>query len=572
MSSTPAAAQATIDGASGLPQRFVDTDRLFRWICLFVPLLALLLFFAYPLIIIAGRSFVAPDGTWGFANYTTVLGTPYFWRVMKNSLLMSVSTTIVSVGLGLVVAYAFHRCYMPKALKTILQVLIALPLFAPSLVQALGLIFLLGRNGLVSKLLGTEIEIYGFTGLLIANTLYALPQATLIIGVALKNADARIYEAADVLGGSRWAQFFRITLPSMKFALLSTGFVVFAITITDFGNAATIGGNYSVLATEIYNQVAGQMNFHLGAVVGMVLLLPTVAAFYMEKVASRRQSASISESATPLVPHYVPMRDWAIGSVTSLIALVPLLIVVIVVGVSFTNLWPYNFSFTLRHYEVSIDGGYGPLWTTIKIAIAGGLIGVFLHFILNVGLLQTGGPIAKIVYFICMLPAAVPGLVLGLSYILAFNSPSFPLYFLYGTAALLMLCNIVHYWSQAFIAMATGLRQFPQALDESALCLGAGYLYRITRIIGPFALPTLLAVFLFLFMRSMVTLSGVIFLISPTLNVASVSIMRLEEAGNTGQAAAYASVTMLVVMLASALIWALLFAIKARHARLHRAD
>lgn len=557
-------------GAAPMRASTVDADRFFRVICFVIPLAALLLFFIYPLLIIAGKSLVSPDGAWGLENYATVLSTRRFWRIMTNSLVMSVATTLVSVVLGLVVAYTFHRCRMPASLKILLQILIALPLLAPSLVQSLGLIFLLGRNGLVSKLLGTEIEIYGFAGLLIANTLYALPQAVMIIGVALRNADARIYEAADVLGSGRWTQFFRITLPGIKFPLLSTGFVVFAITITDFGNAATIGGNYSVLATEIYNQVAGQMNFHLGAVVGMVLLLPSVAAFYMEKVASRRQGAIVSEAAVPLTPSPVPARDIPMTILTTLIALLPLLIVLIVVGVSFTRLWPYNFDFTLKHYSVSIDGGYRPLWTSVEISLIAGFLGVFLHFLLNVSLLDLPARLAKLVYFICLLPAAVPGLVLGLAFLLAFNAPSNPLNFLYGTALLFALCNVVHYWSQSFIAMTTGMRQFPQALDETARCLGASFLYRVAHIIGPFALPTLLAVFLFMFMRSMVTLSGIIFLITPSLNVASVSIMRLEEAGNTGQAAAYATVTILIVMGSSVLMWVLLQWIKARRAKYSR--
>jgi iron(III) transport system permease protein len=185
-------------------------------------------------------------------------------------------------------------------------------------------------------------------------------------------------------------------------------------------------------------------------------------------------------------------------------------------------------------------------------------------------MLDLGGRLAKLVYFLCLLPAAVPGLVLGLAFLLAFNAPSNPLNLLYGTALLFALCNVVHYWSQSFIAMATGMRQFPQALDETARCLGASFLYRITHIIGPFALPTLLAVFLFMFMRSMVTLSGIIFLITPSLNVASVSIMRLEEAGNTGQAAAYATVTMLIVMGSSVMMWALLARLKAKRAKYSR--
>lgn len=555
--------------ASGQAAGF-DTDRFFRIFCFIIPLAALIAFFVYPLLIIAGKSLVAPDGSIGWQNYVTVLSTVRFWKVLSNSLLMSLSTTLVSVTLGLVVAYTIHRCCAPPLLKLALQVLIALPLLAPSLVQALGLIFLLGRNGLVSNLLGTEIQIYGFPGLLIANTLYALPQAVLIIGVALKNADARIYEAADVLGTGRWRQFFVITVPAIKFSLLSTGFVVFAITITDFGNAATIGGNFSVLATEIYNQVAGQMNFHLGAVVGMVLLVPSVAAFYMEKVASKRQGAVISESAVPLVPTPVLSRDIPMVSLTALIALLPLTIVLIVVGVSFAQLWPYNLDFTFRHYTVSIDGGYQPLWNSIQISVIAGIIGVVLLFLLNLSLLEQTGKLAKLVYFACLLPAAVPGLVLGLSYLLAFNAPSNPLNFLYGTALLLALCNVVHYWSQSFVTMASGIRQFPMALDETARCLGAGFLYRIVHIIGPFALPTLLAVFLFLFMRSMVTLSGVVFLITPSLNVASVAIMRLEEAGNTGQAAAYATVTIAVVMASALLMWGLLEWIKAKRARYQR--
>jgi len=534
-------------------RRAFDADRLLLVVCLVIPLAALILFFAYPIIIIGLQSLTEPGGRLGLGNYAQVLDNPHFWRATRHSLTMSLSTTAVSLVLGLTVAYTLHRCKVRWRMA--IQLLVALPLLAPSLVQGLGLIFLLGRNGIVSKLLGIEIEIYGFWGLLIANTLYALPQAVLIISAALRNTDARIYEAANVLGSSRWRQFLDVTLPSIKFALLSTAFVVFTVTITDFGNAATIGGNYSVLATEIYNQVAGQMNFHLGAVVGMLLLLPTVLAFYLERVASNRQSAAVSESATPLQPEWVPSRDIPMGLISSLIALLPAITVSIVIAVSFTQLWPYRFGFTLRHYTVSIAGGYDPLWTTVQISLAAGLIGVFLQFILSIALQHVSRRLVKAVYFICLLPAAVPGMVLGLSYIFAFNVPGTPLYYLYGTAALLAFCNVMHYWTQAFVATNAGMRQFPEALDETAACLGAGFMRRVIDVIGPFALPTLIAVFLFLFMRSMVTLSGVIFLISPTLSVASVSIMRLEEAGSTGQAAAYATCTMGIVVLASALMW-----------------
>lgn len=538
-------------------------DRALVWVCFAVPMLALVIFFAYPLCVVALKSITQTDGTLGIENYVRVLDSPTFWRAMQHSVGMGLATTVLAVSLGVVIAFAMHRCRILGA--PAVRWLVAIPLLAPSLVQGLGLIFLLGRNGIVSKMLGVEINIYGFWGLLIANTLYALPQAVLIIGASLRNTDARINEAATVLGSSALRQFLDITLPSIKFSLLSAGFVVFTITITDFGNAATIGGNYSVLATEIYNQVAGQMNFNVGAVVGMLLLLPTVLAFYLERVASSRQSVVLSASSTPLVPVWTPSRDVPMTIGAWLIVLLPTLTVAIVVIASFTQLWPYRFNFSLRHYNVSVAGGYAPLWTTVQISLAAGLLGVLLQFMLGVAVLNISRRAAKLAYFLCLLPASVPGMVLGLSYIFAFNVPGTPLYYLYGTAVLLAMCNVIHYWTQAFVTTSAGLRQFPTALDETAECMGAGLLRRITDILGPFALPTLIAVFFYLFMRSMVTLSGIVFLITPELSVASVSIVRLDEAGSTSQAAAFATCTMGIVVLASGIMWVALRLTRTKH-------
>jgi len=548
--------------SSALGSRAWDADRWLLTVSLVVPLAVLLLFFVYPLTVVALKSFTLADGTLGWGHYSQVLGGTTFWKALNNSLKMGLATTVLSTVLGLVVAYALHRCVVPG--RGAIRALVSLPLLAPSLVQGLGLIFLLGRNGLISKTLGVEINIYGFWGLLIANTLYALPQAVLIIGASLRHTDARLYEAATVIGSSGWRQFVDITLPSIKFSLLSAAFVVFTVTITDFGNAATIGGNYSVLATEIYNQVAGQMNFNLGAVVGMLLLLPTVLAFYLERVASQRQAAVVSPSATPYRPDRDWKRDGPVGVLSWLIVALPAVTIFIVVLVSFTQLWPYRFNLTLRHYTVSVAGGYDPLWTTIRLALMGALLGVGLQFFLGVALQHVNRAVAQVAYLVCLLPAAVPGMVLGLSYIFAFNVPGSPLALLYGSALLLAMCNVMHYWTQAFVTTSSGLRQFPAALDETASCMGAGYVRRLIDIVGPFALPTLVSVFFYLFMRSMVSLSGIVFLITPDLSVASVSILRLDEAGSTSQAAAYATCTMGVVVMASGLMHLILYLVNRR--------
>lgn len=534
-----------------LPWRRLDADRLFLAVCLVVPLAALGLFFVYPLATIVLRSVSEADGGYGLGNYVRILGAQSFWRAAAHSLVMSGTVTALAVLLGLLVAYALTRCKIPG--RALIADAVALPLIAPSLVQGLGLIFLLGRNGLVSRAFG-EVDIYGLPGLIIANGLYALPQAVLIIAAALRAADARVYEAAEVLGAPRWRQFLDITLPNIKFGLLGAAFVVFTVTITDFGNAATIGGDYSLLATEIYNQVVGQMNFNLGAVVGIMLLLPTVLAFYLERVAAQRQLGVVSEAAVPLVPTFTPRRDIPVGIAAALVALLPLIVVGVVVYGSFVWLWPYRFDLTLRHYAVKVAGGYDPLWTTVEISALSALAGTVLIFALGFALVRLSRKFAQPVYFVCMLPASVPGLVLGLAYIFAFNVPGTPLAYLYGTAALIAICNAVHYWTQGFLTTMTGLRRVPAALEESAACLGAALPRVVHDVVGPAMAPTLVSVFFFLFMQSMVTLSAVIFLVTASVSVASVSIMRLDEAGFVSQAAAYATCTMAIVVAAMGLM------------------
>lgn len=543
-------------------RKSADLDRIFIAVCLIVPLAALVLFFIYPLATVVLRSVTEPGGTIGLGNFTTILKSSSFWRATWHSLAMSGATTAVVLVLSLTAAFALRRCRVPG--NALVMGAIALPLLMPSLVQGLGLIFLLGRNGLLTNASGIEINIYGFWGLVIANGLYGLPQAVLIISAALRSADARIYEAAEILGTSGWRQFRDITLPNIKFGLLSAGFVVFTVTITDFGNAATIGGDYSILATEIYNQVVGQMNFNLGAVVGIMLLFPTVLAFYLERVASQRQFGAHSDSAVPIVPVWTPKRDVPMTVAAWLIALMPVVTVGVVVFASFVWLWPYRFALTMRHYAVKVAGGYDPLWTTITISIWAGVIGTVLTFALGVALQRMPRFAVKPIYFVCMLPAAVPGLVLGLSYIFAFNAPGTPIYFLYGTAALISLCNVFHYWTQGFLTTMTGLRQVPASLQETAACLGAGLPRVMTDVVAPHMAPTIISVFFFLFMQSMVTLSAIIFLITASVSVASVSIMRLDEAGFTSQAAAYATCTMAVVVAASLIMRILLWLVSGR--------
>lgn len=524
-----------------------DADRLLTLVCVGLPVLGLVLFFLYPMVIVFLRSLTVDEG-YGIGNYTEVLGSAGFWRATRHSLAMGSATTVVSVLLGFIIAQTLYRCALPG--KWLIRGVIVLPLLAPSLVQALGLIFLLGRNGVISRALGIEIEIYGFWGLLIANTLYALPQAVMIIGAALVLLDARVYEAAEVMGASPARQFRDLTLPAARFGILNAAFVCFTITITDFGNAAVIGGDYSVLATEIYSQVVGQRNFNMGAVVGIMLLLPTVISYAIERQAMKRQQAGQVTGQVPYEPAFAPLRDLSMAALSLLICAGILAVIGIVVYASFVTLWPYNMALSTKHYDITLAGGYSSLWMTTAISLMAAAGGTLAVFMLGLGLRRLPHSIAQPIQMLAVMPAAVPGMVLGLAYILTFNSTATPLYLLYGTAALIAIVNFYHYHTQGFLTVMTGFRQLPPALEEAAGSLGAGLGRTAVDIVTPFIAPMLVSVFFFLFMRSMVTLSAVVFLTTPQLSVAAVTIMRLDDAGLTSQAAAFSTCVMAVVCVA----------------------
>ena len=193
--------------------------------------------------------------------------------------------------------------------KGLFQALALIPILAPSLLPAISLIYLFGNQGFLKELMfgGT---IYGPVGIVISQVFYCFPHALMILVASLSMADARLYEAADALGASRTRVFFTVTLPGAKYGVISAGFVIFTLVITDFGIAKVIGGRFNVLATDIFKQVIGQQNFEMGAVVGFVLLLPAVFAFAADRIIQRRQVALLSARAVPLIPKPAPRRDW----------------------------------------------------------------------------------------------------------------------------------------------------------------------------------------------------------------------------------------------------------------------
>ncbi|TCV94770.1 iron(III) transport system permease protein [Luteibacter rhizovicinus] len=520
-----------------------------------VPLAALLVFFLYPLGVIVWRSLSDVAGHFTTGNYAQLLTDPGLPRAALHSLAIGIASTATTLSLGLLVAMTLERTRVPG--KPLIRGVLLLPMLAPSLMLGLGLVCLLGHNGLIHRLTGLPTDIYGFSGLLIANTLYGLPQVVIIVTTALAGTSRRYYDAAESMGATPWRQFRDITFPHIRFALLAAAFLVFTETITDFGNAVVIGGNYRVLATEIYSQVAGQMNFGMGATLGVLLLLPSLLAVWLERAARRRQDAGGATHARFSTPTKGRTRDVALGVATVLILLPLLLTIGTVVYVSLIRLWPYDRSLTLANYFGGMPDGYAPVATSLQASILAAVVGTALIFGLAAGTRRLRPTLARPVYLLATLPAAVPGMMIGLSYVLTFNHGPLSAW-LYGSLAIVALCNIYHYHAQGFLTMVAGVRAVPVALEDAVTSLGGGTGHVLRDAVLPFAAPAIVSVFFYLFMRSMVTLSAVIFLVTPDLGLAAVSVMRLDENGFLAQASAYATCVLVVVAAALATMRAVL--------------
>jgi iron(III) transport system permease protein len=502
-----------------------------------LPVLALLLLFLHPLGTVLWRSLTDAQGTPTLANYLRLFDDPGLPRAALHSLAIGAATTACCVPLGLAVAMALHRSRLPG--KALMRGVLLLPMLAPSLVLGLGLVCLLGRNGLVHRLTGLPTDIYGFWGLLIANTLYGLPQVVIVLSAALARTPARHYDAAASMGATPWRQFRDVTLARLRFALLAAAFLVFTETLTDFGSAVVVGGNYRVLAMEIYSEVVGQLDFAMGATLGVLLLAPAVLSVWLGRLARRRQDGGDAMPGRALLPRQHAGRDTVLGALAA-IALLPMLAVVGTVAyVSVVKLWPYDRTLTLANYIGGMPDGYGPVGTSLGMSLLAAGAGSLLAFALAAGLRHARRGIARPVQFLASLPAAVPGMVLGLGYVLAFDRGG-PSGWFYGGVAIMAACSFYHYHAQAFLTLQAGIRQVPVALDDAVAVSGGGGLHVLRDAVLPFATPAAVSAFFYLFMRSMVTLSGVIFLVTPDLGLASVTVMRLDENGFLAQAAAYA--------------------------------
>ncbi len=506
----------------------------------------LVLIIALPLWALLSKSLENTDGKFvGLANFVSYATTPALSHSLLNSLLVASATTVIVVPLAFLYAYALRRSCIPA--KGAFYAAAMVPVFAPSLLSGLALIYLFGNQGILkSWMMGASL--YGPVGIIAAEALYSFPHAMLILVTALALSDGRLREAADAMGTSRWRIFHTITLPGARYGVISATFVVFTLVITDFGIPKVIGGQFSVLATDAYRQVVGQQNFPMGAVVGIILLVPAVLAFFVDRMVQRRQSAMLSARAVPYVPKPDRRRDLALLGFVSLIALAIVGPYGIAFWGSFVKYWPYNLSLTLGNYDFSTvePDGWGPYRNSLLLASLTAVIGTALIFtgaylIEKVKLFPRLRAFAQ---FLAMLPMAVPGLVLGLGYVFFYNAGWNPLGFLYGTLAILVINTVAHFYTVGHITALTSLKQLDGEFESVSASLKVPFWSTFRRVTAPICLPAILDIAVYVFVNALTTVSAVIFLYGADTKLASIAIVHMDEAGAMASAAGMASVIM----------------------------
>jgi iron(III) transport system permease protein len=510
-------------------------------------LLLLLTFVVWPVIRVLALSVAGPDGV-TLAYYRDFFSTWRLARILVNSLVVSAVSTALTVAVALVLAYAVTRTSVPG--KRFISLMSLLPLISPPFLVSLAFILLFGRNGVITRGLGLDWSIYGFHGIVVSQVFTFLPQAYILLANVLANIDTSLEEAAENLGAGLGTTLRRVTLALARPGLASAALIVFILCMTDFGNPILVGGRYNVLATEIYSQVIGMNDFASASTMSVVLIVPCLVAYLVNAywVGSRSYVTVSAASRASVRPTPAVVR-WPLFVVSGGVALFIGVIYALIPLGSFVRLWGTDWSLSLQHYSFrSTAEGAWPIWNSVKLAVVSGVVGTALALVTAYVIERRRaalGAVARGIESLSLLPAALPGTVIGVGYILAFNVP--PL-LLTGTIWILVASVVFWKFPVAVLAASNALKQIDPAIEEAAVSLGAGSVRTFTKVVLPLLTGTAFSIFIYFFINGMVTVSAVIFLIYPGFNLGSVAILAQVENGYPGVACALGTIILALVI------------------------
>ncbi len=447
-------------------------EQLPAWLLL-ASVLAMCFFLLLPIGTLLIRSVQNDLGQFSWSRFSEFAATAGMLTAVWNTLWVASVVTLITVPLAFLYAYAIQRSCIP--FTGLWRILGLSALLGPSLVGAIAFIQWFGTQGVLKSWLGDN-SVYGPIGIVLATVFASFPHALMILVVALATADGRLYEAADALSASRWRKFVTVTLPGARYGLISAALLVFAYSVSEFGIPKVIGGNFQVLAVEIYVQVIGLQNFGRGAVVALLLLVPVLIAFVVDWQVQRKQQASLTARAVPYRPKPDWRRDLPLLVYCVLIAVFMLGVIGMAAYTSVVRFWPYNLELTFNHYLYGLAeaGVLDAYLNSLKLAVLTAAVGTPFIFVMAYLIEKTSaGPawLRPVLQAMTALPMGIPGLVLGIGYIMFFNHPDNPLNGLYHTLTIMVVANVVHYYTSCHLTAITSLKSIDREFEAVSASL-----------------------------------------------------------------------------------------------------
>ena len=515
-----------------------------------------ILFILFPLFAILRQSMMGSKGFRLNLPVETLGHYPALWRVMRNSMGLAVFVSCTSTLIGL--AFALAAARSQSRFTVILRAFSLLPIITPPFVVGMAIILLFGLQGFVTgQLLGLKTRgIFGFPGLALAQTLSFAPVAFLVIASVVESVNPALEEASLTLRAGRWHTFWKVTFPLLRPGVANAFLLTIIESLADFGNPIILGGEFEVLSTEIFFSIVGRFDQTLSATLGLILLSFSLTAFLLQRYWLGERSY-VTVTGKPQSGRPMPLpKGLEIGLLTfcGFWCAFTLVIYLSVMSGGFVEIWGINNTFTLRHYHQLVRDGMGALQTTLILAAisspltaAVGILLAYLvvrHRFLGRGALE----------FTSMLSFAIPGTVIGIGYVMAFNQSPF---LLTGTATILVISFIFRNMPVGIRSGIAALAQIDQALEEASVTLRASFAMTIRRVILPLIRPAILSALVFSFVRAVTAISAVVFLVSAKWQLSTKVILDQAENGRYGLATAYSTVLIVIMAAAIALMYVL---------------
>ena len=465
--------------------------------------LSLLCFFLFTALapVAAMFSRVTPE------SFRATVFSPHFPVALKNSLTAGLGASLISLSLGMLAAWCVERVELRG--KAFFSAVFVAPMLLPSISHSFGLIALFGANGLITKSLGLRSNVYGLPGIIAGSVMYSFPLAFVMLSDALRREDALPHQAALVLGVPPFRRFLGLTLPHLGRAAFAAFFAVFAMVVTDYGVPLMIGGQRLTLSVLMYNKAAVLGDYGAGSVIGAFLLLPAVAVFLSDFLSPSRERFAVS--AEPVTPKGGTARKRAAGLFCALLCVLILAPLLSFFIMAFETKYPLNSAPTLAHIRKALSAGTGYyLLHSLLYASLASVFGVSIAFLCAYFTARLNAPFGKILRLLSLIPMAIPGVILGLSYVIFFYKSD-----LYGTVEIIALANIVHFFSSPYLMMHNALEKVNPDIEAAASALGVGKCRAIWDLILPEVKDVLPEMGAYFFVNSMMTISAVSFLAPP---------------------------------------------------------